>query len=968
MNDVNDLLGLWMRGELTEKELRDWAERAAPRFVPDTRDLDAYAEWELRSRRFASTLTSWLKKAQDADLEESLLAYTGVCAVGRALGVTAIARPSFWLGHHLLVANRPAAAVPALEDAVAGLSELADEADMELAARDALIDALTDVGRTKEAWAQAEAFSDRSRALGHRVYEAAALRQRGRLIARLGMGDPLPALRQAVELRRGLEPPPEWLTRKMGEFLEPLGRLARERGSYLEAMNAFMEWADLDPDPAIRARVTSELGHTCLRASEGDRGASYLQEAAKQARDADDERGARLWEMQSAVALGRPVDATVIETAVTSETEAYEASALASALAEAKRVEDAAPVARRVLVWAQQHRNTELEINMRSVLAEDAMRRDDPATAIRLLHRAIYLADRFGWQAHGVGLRYNLTQAFLRNRNGEDAFEVAKTGIAWSQTHQSTAPSSEERQQIAAAAVPLYEVYARLTAESQPANFMAATEHSRAENLLLWAVQSDLTGESLPEEADRLLNDLRALEVEQEVLHMARTVELEGSIKRDERRQELLAELRGLLGETADSVLLPRSHRAQPLESAAELVGTSQPATSVVYLYSTFDGVCVAVIADTTEPDRVSGHFVSWPRTERDKLFSEWHQKLPDGSRNLEQLLQGGPLDARGRALSATAVEQMVRGLDQYLVKPLRDLLSPLTGHDLIVIPHGELTLAPLWGLLDAASPGHALTLAPSMALLRQCLGRDRSAEGGVVTVPDATGSLDHVPTELRAVSRWAADLPGDCAARSVATFEQLVAAAREARLLHVSAHGVHDGSNPYWSGLVCAADQAPCRVISRYLNYSGFSDRKDPDGYRLLTVAECMAELRLRACRLAVLSACQSGVSRLHGAGEMTGLPAAMLIGGARSVVATLWHVSDAASTVLMHHFYSYLDYSADDWHPAKALARARRRLATTSREEAIEILGGGKGVPTGDPPFTHPKYTDAFQCYGAP
>ncbi|WP_405467236.1 CHAT domain-containing protein [Streptomyces canus] len=839
---------------------------------------------------------------------------------------------------------------------------------MELAARDALIDALTNTGRTEDAWEQTEELSARSRALGYPVYEAAALRQRGLLIASLGMGDPLPALRQAVEKRRPLEPPPDWAARKMGEFLEPLGRLARDRGSYQEAMNAFMEWAELDPDPVIRARVTSELGHTCLYAGEDARAARYLEQAAEQARQAGYERGARLWEMQSSVLQCRPFDATVMETAVTSEEEAYEASALASALAEVKRVEDAAPMARRVLVWAQQHRNSELEINMRIVLAADAMRRDDPATAIRMLHRAVYFADRFGWPAHAVGLRYNLAQAFLRNRKVEDAFEVARTGIAWSEDHKSSAPSSEERQQIAAAAVPLYEVYARLTAESDPANFVASTERSRAENLLLWAVQRDLTGGGLPEEADRLLNDLRALEVEQEVIHMAHALELEQSVKRDERRQELLAALRGLLGETADSVLLPRSHRPQPLQSAAELVGTSQSATSVVYLYSTFEGVCVAVIADTTKPDDVSGRFVFWPRAERDKLFSGWHQKLADGSRNLEQLLHDRPPDARGSAPTAMAVEQVVRELDRHLVTPLHDLLSPLTGRDLIVIPHGELTLAPLWGLLDAASPDHALTLAPSMALLRLCLGRDRSAEGGVVTVPDATESLAHVPSELRAVSRWAADLPGACAAEPVATLEQLAAAARGARLLHVAAHGVHDRSNPYWSGLVCAADQAPYRVISRYLNRSGFSDRRDPDGYRLLTVAECMTELRLHACRLAVLSACQSGVSRLHGAGEMTGLPAAMLIAGARSVVATLWHVSDAASTVLMHHFYSYLDYSADDWHPAKALARARRRLATTSREEAIEILGGEKGVPTDDPPFTHPKYTDAFQCYGAP
>jgi CHAT domain-containing protein len=116
-----------------------------------------------------------------------------------------------------------------------------------------------------------------------------------------------------------------------------------------------------------------------------------------------------------------------------------------------------------------------------------------------------------------------------------------------------------------------------------------------------------------------------------------------------------------------------------------------------------------------------------------------------------------------------------------------------------------------------------------------------------------------------------------------------------------------------------------------------------------LLTVSEVVngGDLKLRA-DLVVLSACQTGLGNLRQTEGTVGLQRAFLGRGARSVLVSLWNVSDAATRLLMDKFYEHWLGTKEKIGKAEALRRAQDDVRKTTGYE-------------------HPRFWAAFQLVGA-
>jgi CHAT domain-containing protein/tetratricopeptide (TPR) repeat protein len=103
-------------------------------------------------------------------------------------------------------------------------------------------------------------------------------------------------------------------------------------------------------------------------------------------------------------------------------------------------------------------------------------------------------------------------------------------------------------------------------------------------------------------------------------------------------------------------------------------------------------------------------------------------------------------------------------------------------------------------------------------------------------------------------------------------------------------------------SGLALAGAE---RVIQEKRVNNEPDDQSHEDG---LFTAEEVASLDMRGTEMVVLSACETGLGDVAGGEGVLGLQRAFHTAGAKSVVASLWKVSDPATSVLMEEFYGNL------------------------------------------------------------
>ena len=205
-----------------------------------------------------------------------------------------------------------------------------------------------------------------------------------------------------------------------------------------------------------------------------------------------------------------------------------------------------------------------------------------------------------------------------------------------------------------------------------------------------------------------------------------------------------------------------------------------------------------------------------------------------------------------------------------------------------------------------------------------------RREAGPYASVAERARSLGPLPESRAEVESIATVFRGSSSAftGTDASESRAVAAIGGARFVHFACHSLLDSRFPLDSALVLAAPAV---------------DRPGDDN-GLLQAWEIYERVRLRA-DLVTLSACETALGTDAGGEGLVGLVRAFQFAGARSVLASLWNVSDRSTPAIMTRFYRAV--------------RKGRPMAEALRE--VQLAGIRKGGKEGTP-----YYWAAFELFG--
>jgi CHAT domain-containing protein len=278
--------------------------------------------------------------------------------------------------------------------------------------------------------------------------------------------------------------------------------------------------------------------------------------------------------------------------------------------------------------------------------------------------------------------------------------------------------------------------------------------------------------------------------------------------------------------------------------------------------------------------------------------------------------------DAANDDFSESA-EEVEKRLSRLLFPPsIQEALHDV--RHLIVVPVLNIGIVPFpmlepWGEGGPLVEYMSVSVAPSLFDIAQVLQKDELFRWGkgdslVVGNPELIPSDGWFVPELPGAEEEAllvAEALGSAPfIGQDATKKNVLANIYARGVLYFATHGISDPENPLDGGFLMLAGDS------------------FEEGW--LTVRE-IQNLRLNA-KLAVLSACQTGLGQTHSAG-IIGLARSFQLAGVPRVVMSLWNVDDEATTELMSSFMS--SYSGDN--PSEALRRAMIKTREDFRDHAF-------------------------------
>lgn len=274
------------------------------------------------------------------------------------------------------------------------------------------------------------------------------------------------------------------------------------------------------------------------------------------------------------------------------------------------------------------------------------------------------------------------------------------------------------------------------------------------------------------------------------------------------------------------------------------------------------------------------------------------------------------------QAYNTDRYKAVTRDVYDRLIRPVESKISQY--QQITIVPHGPLHYLPFAALNDGTDyliDKFDIRLLPSASVV-QFLDKKRSASQDLLAFgnPDL-GNPDYdlpgAEEETRVINQNRADTR--ILLRGLASEANFKKFASSFRYLHLASHGEFNSQQPLQSRMLLAA-----------------GDGEDGN----LTVDELYG-LSLNA-EMVTLSACETGLGDVENGDEVIGLTRGFLFAGAKSIVSSLWPVSDESTAFLMKRFYENLETMSK----AHAL---RQALISTKKE------------------YPHPLFWSAFNITGA-
>jgi tetratricopeptide (TPR) repeat protein len=256
---------------------------------------------------------------------------------------------------------------------------------------------------------------------------------------------------------------------------------------------------------------------------------------------------------------------------------------------------------------------------------------------------------------------------------------------------------------------------------------------------------------------------------------------------------------------------------------------------------------------------------------------------------------------------------------DDCLLRLYDQIFRPLENHistdRLVIAPAGVLNYVPFPALNDRHKyliERFEISCAPSATVWTELQKRRTRNIRNAFLIGYADERIPLVEREIRDIEAF---VPRPTTLLGAdATFSAFIGRAGKFDLIHMACHGKFRAESPMFSSLHLA------------------------DGW--ITVRDISSQ-PLRA-RLATLSACETGLSKIFAGEEILGLARGFLLAGVQALVVSLWTVNDASTGRFMRSFYNSLQRASS--------------IAASVKEAQIEFIQRGE----------HPFYWSPFVLIG--